>query len=119
MRSVDCAECNRLWNDSVLLLQKYNAVLDTLSQPERCNRLNADRWIELANASERLHEAQGLERIHRDSHHRHDLIAKRLSDRRVSLVADRRRNARGGRRATDAGRLPLPPLLVCAGCQTG
>jgi hypothetical protein len=40
-------------------------------------------------------------------------------DRRVSFVADRRRNARGGRRCTDYGWSSPPPLVACAECPTG
>jgi hypothetical protein len=40
-------------------------------------------------------------------------------DRRVSLVADRRRGGRGGRRCTDYGWSSPPSLVACAECPTG
>jgi hypothetical protein len=101
MRCPNCAECTRLLNDTATVLREYNAALDALSAIERFDPTYSDRWIELATVAERLSEAQGVEQVHHDSHHSLDLMPTRRSDRRVSLVRDRRRSARGGRRHTD------------------
>lgn len=115
----NCAECVRLSNESASLLWEYNAAQDSLSLTPRIDSAYADRWTALASVSERLHEAQRREHLHQVSHHTPDVITKRRPDRRLSLVSDRRRLARGGRRSTDQGWSPTPPIVACVRCSTG
>ena len=42
-----------------------------------------------------------------------------VPERRVSIFSDRRRNRRGGRRATDKEWTSLPSFVACPACPTG
>jgi DNA-directed RNA polymerase subunit RPC12/RpoP len=44
---------------------------------------------------------------------------RKRPERRVSLVSDRRRSRRGGRRLTDHDGSFPPRVVVCVECQTG
>jgi hypothetical protein len=102
MRSAHCAECARLLNESASLLWQYNAARDGLASTDPLDQAYAKRWMVLATASERLDEARTLQHVHEENHGL-DLIVRRGPERRVSLVADRRRSLRGRRRDTDGG----------------
>jgi hypothetical protein len=65
-----CAECDRLWFESAALLLEYNAALDVLEMTSSLHDAYADRWMEVADVSERLDKAQRLAGRHRDSHER-------------------------------------------------
>jgi hypothetical protein len=119
MQATDhCAECARLSNDSVTLLWEYNTARDALAMTVVVDPAYADRWAHVARVSEQLSEAYQLAHLHQASHPP-DLIVRRQLDRRVSLVRDRRRLARGGRRHSDYGWASPPPLVACAACPTG
>jgi hypothetical protein len=118
MRAANCAECARLLNESASLRWQYNAARDALALTDSLDHSYGDRSMDLASVSDRLDAAERLQHVHEESHGL-DLLVRRRPERRVSLVADRRRSFRGGRRGTDAGWSSPPSFLTCAGCQTG
>jgi hypothetical protein len=69
--SANCVACHRLWKDNAALLLEYNAALVALAATSRSDRPYADRWTDLSNVSERLNEAQRLQRLHQGRHHSH------------------------------------------------
>jgi hypothetical protein len=67
-RRVDCIVCDRLSTENAALLHEYNMAIDALAATSRQDSGYERKWATLSSVSDRLHAAQKVETIHRETH---------------------------------------------------
>jgi hypothetical protein len=58
----------RLFEERAVLLLEYHAALDALDATSQRHPAYAARWADVSRLSERLDEAERLDRLHQESH---------------------------------------------------
>jgi hypothetical protein len=132
MRSANCAECARPWNDSAALLLEYNTALRLVAVTPRHDPAYAAQWEDLARVlSDRYPKPRGENistrriisvvelRLAYDSSpsaRSKDPIMAR-PELRVSLVPNRRHHRLGGRRLADQLTSYPSSVVSCPACR--